>query len=138
MKQYFLDSNVLLDHLLHRVPFGEEAFHLFEAKAFGRAMLYASNLSFSHIYYILRKTNSPSERLAKLLGLAKLVEIIPVDRAVIEVALTLGFADFEDASQYGAARAVPAIEAIVTCDPKGFAAGTLLVLSPTEAIKLLS
>ncbi len=84
------------------------------------------------------QTNLAPERLIKLLDLTKLVEIIPIDRAVIEAALTLGFADFEDAIQYCAAHAVPAIEAIVTRDLRGFAAGTLPVLSPAEAVRLLT
>lgn len=39
--------------------------------------------------------------------------------------------------QYAAARAVAAIETIVTRDPKGFAAGALPVLAPTEALRRL-
>ena len=69
--------------------------------------------------------------------LADLVEIIPTGRPVIEAALTLGFADFEDGLQYCAARSVPAIEAIVTRDPKGFAAGMLPVLTTPAALARL-
>ena len=84
----------------------------FEARATGEAMLYASGLSFSRICYTMRKTTSVTERLAALSGLAELVEIISVGRPIIEAALTLGFADFEDGLQYCAARTVPASEAI--------------------------
>jgi len=66
--------------------------------------------------------------------LADLVEIIPTGRPVIEAALTLGFADFEDGLQYCAARSVPAI---VTRDPKGFAAGMLPVLTTPAALARL-
>ena len=83
----------------------------------------------------MRKTNLAVERLAALTDLAELVEIIPIGRPVI--AATLGFADFEDALPYCAARTVPAIEAIVTRDPKGFAAGTLPVLTPPGALARL-
>lgn len=65
------------------------------------------------------------------------VNIIPLNRTIIEAALTLGFADFEDGLQYCAARSVPAIEAIVTRDPKGFAAGALPVLTPPAALARL-
>ena len=75
-----------------------------------------------------------AERLYKMTRLASIVEIIPLDRPVIEAAFALGFADFEDGLQYCAARAVPAIAAIVTRDPKGFAAGTLPVLTPPAAL----
>ncbi len=100
-------------------------------------MLYASGLSFSHLYHPVRKTNSAAERRLALSELAELVEIIPVGRPVIEAALALGFADFEDGLQYYAARTVPAIEAIVTRAPKGFANGTLPVLTPPAALERL-
>ncbi|RZK14870.1 MAG: PIN domain-containing protein [Hymenobacter sp.] len=138
MRHYFVDTNVLLDFVLLRDDFGTAAQQLFEAGATNQAVLYASGLSFSHIYYTMRKTNLAAERLAALSILAGLVEIIPVGRAVIEAALTLGFADFEDGLQYCAARTVPAIEALVTRDPKGFAAGTLPVLTPPAALARLS
>ena len=129
-----MDTNVLFDYLLQRDTFGENALRLFEARERERVTLYVSSLSFSHIYYTLRKTNSAAERLASLTLLAQLVEIIPIDRATVEAALSLGFADFEDGLQYCAARAVPAVEAIVTRDPKGFAAGDLPVLAPPAAL----
>lgn len=137
MKHYFVDTNVLLDFVLLRNGFGLAAQQLFEAAGAGRVLLYASGLSFSHIYYTLRKTNSAAERVASLFKLILLVEIIPVGRSVIETALTLGFADFEDGLQYCAARTVPAIEAIVTRDPKGFVTSALPVLTPTEALARL-
>ncbi len=137
MRQYFLDTNVLLDLLLRRDGFGPAALHLFAASESGQIRLYASSLSFSHIYYTMRKTNSAAERLAALADLAGAIEIISVGRSVIEATLQLGFADFEDGLQYCAARTVPAIEAIVTRDPRGFAAGALLVLTPPEALARL-
>ena len=129
---------MLLDFIGRREPFAADAAQLLEAAAGGHFTLYVSALSFSHIDYALRKVMAPAARLTSLAQLAQAIEVIPVDRAVIEAALTLSFADFEDAIQYCAARAVPAIEAIVTRDPKGFAAGTLPVLSPTEAVRLLA
>lgn len=77
------------------------------------------------------------ERLYKMARLASMLAIVPIDRTVIEAALNLGFADFEDGLQYCAARTVPAIEAIVTRDPKGFASGTLPTLTPAAALTQL-
>ena len=137
MRHFFLDTNVLLDFLARREPFGAVAAQLVEASAQKRVTLYVSSLSFSHIDYTLRKSITAPERLYRMAQLSGLVEIAPVDRAVIEAALASGFADFEDAIQYDAARAIPAIEAIVTRDPRGFATGQLPVLSPTEALRQL-
>ncbi len=78
------------------------------------------------------------ERLYKMARLASVLTIIPIDRTVIEAALNLGFTDFEDGLQYCAARTVPTIAAIVTRDPKGFASGTLSILTPAAALAQLS
>lgn len=137
MKHFFLDTNVLLDFILRRDDFGPVARQLFEAASDRQVTLYISALSFSHIYYVLRKTNSIAERLQALTELAAATNIIALDRPVVEATITLGFADFEDGLQYCAARTVPAIEAIVTRAPKGFAAGALPVLSPPEALARL-
>ena len=138
MRHFFIDTNVLLDFLTQRPPFTAIAEHLFEAGIQARATLYASGLSFSHIDYTLRKVLPATERLVKMTQLSSLVEIIPVGRPVIEAALVLGFADFEDGLQYCAARAVPALEAIITRDPKGFAVGALPVFTPPEALARLA
>lgn len=137
MKSFFVDTNVLLDLLGQREPFGADAAQLLEAAVRKEVIVYVSGLSFSHIDYALRKTMPAAERLYKVTRLASIVEIIPLDRPVIEAAFTLGFADFEDGLQYCAARAVPAIAAIVTRDPKGFAAGALPVLTPPAALAAL-
>ena len=138
MKHFFVDTNVLLDFLAQREPFTAVAEQLFEAAVQARVTLHVSSLSFSHIDYTLRKVLPATERLFKMTQLSGLVEIIPIGRSVIEAALALGFADFEDGLQYCAARTVPAIEALVTRDPKGFAAGTLPVLTPPEALVRLA
>lgn len=138
MRHFFIDTNVLLDLLGQREPFGADAAQLVEAAVRQEVVLYVSGLSFSHIDYALRKTMAASERLYKMARLATIVTIIPLDRPIIEAALTLGFADFEDGLQYCAARAVPAIEALVTRDPKGFAAGALPVLTPPAVLARLS
>ncbi len=134
MKHFFVDTNVLLDLLGQRTPFGAAAAQLVEAAVQKEVVLYVSSLSFSHIDYALRKTITAPERLQRMATLARLVEIIPIDRQIVEAAFGLGFADFEDGLQYCAALAVPALEAIVTRDPKGFVAGVLPVLTPPAAL----
>lgn len=138
MKHFFADTNVLIDFLTQRDTFGLEAAQLFEAVVQRQLVLYVSSLSFSHVYYALRKTNSAAERLDKLTKLAYLVQTIAVDGTVVTQALKAGFSDFEDGIQYCAAATVSSIEYIVTRDPKGFAASQLPVVSPAEALRRLS
>ena len=134
MRQYLLDTNVLIDYLTRRAPFGEDATELMQAGAMGEARLYAASLSFANIEYIVRRQTSAAQARQLLLRLEQLVEILPVDAAAIRQALAGSFTDFEDGIQYFVALAHPAINAIVTRDPKGFRASTLPVVSVMQAL----
>ncbi|MBC8081702.1 MAG: hypothetical protein H7Z21_00695 [Hymenobacter sp.] len=89
------------------------------------------------MHYILRKATSTAAAVGLLSDLAQLVEIVPVDAATVRQALAAGFPDFEDALQYFAATSVPALEALITRDLKGFQAGTLPILTSAEAVAQL-
>lgn len=138
MRHFFLDTNVVFDYLGRREPNGAAAVALFQAAYDGRATLHVASLSFSHVFYTLRKQFGPLPAQEALRKLAKLVRVVAVDAAVVEAALASDFADVEDAMQYFAALAVPKLTAIVTGDPKGFKAGELLMVSPLEAQQLLA
>jgi predicted nucleic acid-binding protein len=134
MKQWFLDTNVLIDFLLNRPPFALDAATLLELARRQQLQLYTSSLSFATAYYLVRKTRPHDQTLAALVTLTQLIQVAAVDAATVQQALQAGFPDFEDALQYFAAKAVPAITAIITRDPKGFRSGALPVLTPTEAV----
>jgi predicted nucleic acid-binding protein len=138
MRHFFLDTNVVFDYLGRREPNGAAAVALFQASYDGRATLYIASLSFSHVFYTLRKQVGPLPAREALRKLAKLVRVVAVDEAVVQAALESDFTDVEDAMQYFAALAVPTLTAIVTGDPKGFERGALLVIGPQEARQLLA
>jgi predicted nucleic acid-binding protein len=51
----FLDTDVLLDHLADRQPFAEYAHRILASAETGEIIACVSSLSFSNLYYILRK-----------------------------------------------------------------------------------
>ncbi|RZK13372.1 MAG: PIN domain-containing protein [Hymenobacter sp.] len=138
MKHYFLDTNVVLDFLARREPFAEAALAIFRAGLEKRATLYVASLSFSNLYYTLRKQTDPKTARALMAHLQSLVTVIAVDADTISQAITGPFADFEDAIQHYAAAAVPLIDAIITRDLRDFAPSTLPVLTPTQALTHLA
>ncbi len=92
-----LNTNVVLEVALERSPFfpqAEEVFALAENTAF-EAFISAS--TFSDLYSVIRKQKSQSLALDFVESIAQVLQIAIVDRAVISLAFTLGFADFEDA-----------------------------------------
>ena len=137
MKHYLLDTNVLVDYLLYREPFGADATELMQAGVTGEARFYVASLAFSHLEYIMRKQPSAVPMRQQLLQLEQLVETLAVDAAIIRRALTSDFKNFEDGIQYFTAVSQPVITAIITRDPNGFRVGALPVLSPAQALNEL-
>jgi predicted nucleic acid-binding protein len=55
MRHFFLDTNVVFDYLGRREPNGAAALALFQAAYEEKVTLHVSSLSFSHVFYTLRK-----------------------------------------------------------------------------------
>ena len=128
----FLDTDVALDHLADRQPFAEYAHRLFALAETGELTICVSSLSFSNLYYILRKLKGHADALALLGKLKLLVRVSDVGESEIQSALSSQFKDFEDAIQHFAAKAESGISAIVTRNKDDYSTSEILVLSPDE------
>src|SRR5208337_2167953 len=91
----FLDTDVALDHLADRQPFAEYAHRLFALAETGELAVCLSSLSFSNLYYVLRKLKGHDEALALLRRLKRLVGVAGVAEVEIQSALSSDFKDFE-------------------------------------------
>lgn len=132
MKHYYIDTNVIIDMLADRGEFAEAASNLFDAAGRGEICVYISSLSYSNIYYIIRRYLGHEKTIESLKELSRYVGILPVNGKIIRSSLDSGFGDFEDAIQYFSALQNRKIEAIVTQNVKDFKLSTLPVLQPTE------
>jgi predicted nucleic acid-binding protein len=132
----FLDADVALDHLADRQPFAEYAHRLLALAETGELTICASSLSFSNLYYILRKLKGHDDALALLGKLKLLVRVSAVTEAEIQSALSSRFKDFEDAIQHFAAKAEGGVSAIVTRNKADYANSEIPVLSPDEYLAL--
>ena len=128
----FLDTDVALDHLADRQPFAEYAHRLFALAETGQLTVCVSSLSFSNLYYILRKLKGHADALAWLGKLKLLTRISAVTEAEINSALSSSFKDFEDAIQHFAAKAEGEVSAIVTRNEADYSASEIPILSPEE------
>ena len=134
MKHYFLDTNVVLDFLARREPFAEAALEIFRAGLEKRARLYVASLSFSTIYYMMRRQTSRPAALAMVANLEKLVTVVAVDETTIRHSIVAPFPDFEDGIQYYTAFLTPTIEAIITQNVADFVASALPVFTASQAL----
>jgi predicted nucleic acid-binding protein len=100
MKKLFLDTNIILDLLANRMPFYTEAAELFSLADKKEIKLSISSLCLADTHYILSKQN-PDLEVRKILRKFKvLVNVLPLDNKIADLALNSEFRDFEDAIQY--------------------------------------
>lgn len=132
----FLDTDVALDHLADRQPFAEYAHRLLALAETGELTICASSLSFSNLYYILRKLKGHDDALALLRKLKLLVRVSAVSEAEIQSALASSFKDFEDAIQHFTAKTEGDISSIVTRNKADYSASEIPVLSPDEFLAM--
>jgi predicted nucleic acid-binding protein len=126
------DTNVLLDALLAREPFVEDAALLLEAIESGQVEGFMSATTVTDVHYLVgRQTRNPETAITAVTRLLKLMEICTVDRNVLEQAIALEFPDFEDAIQVACAMAQD-LDAIVIRDIDGFRDSPISALSPGE------
>jgi predicted nucleic acid-binding protein len=134
MKHYLVDTNVMIDLLLNREG-ADAAAALLDGAERGEFKLSLCALSYTNIYYSLRKYLSHEERINCLTQISEVLLLAPVDGNVITAALHSGWSDFEDAVQYCAAISAGISDGIVTRNEKDFALSKIPIIKPSEFVK---
>jgi predicted nucleic acid-binding protein len=130
-----VDTNVVLDFLLQREPFSQDAELLFQAIDVGEIIGYVTATTLTDIFYISRRhTRSVEQARQAVSEILTAMMICPIDRAVLESAFNSGLPDFEDAVQIFSA-VVQGLEAIVTRDAQGFLSSPIPMLSIQELLQ---
>lgn len=119
MKHYLVDTNVIIDMLLDRED-ANAACAVIDGAERGDYVLHICALSFTTMFYSLRKILTREQRINALTQLREVLVVTPVDQTVIDLALQSGWKDFEDAVQNYAAMVDPMVSAIITRNTKDF------------------
>ncbi len=130
------DTNVVLDALLDREPWADAAVALFDRVESGDLAGHLGATTVTTIHYIASRNVGAKAAEGMMRDLLRLFEVAPVNRAVLEGALDLGFADFESAVLHEAGRLVGA-GALTTRDPAGFLKASLRVYAPDALVAAL-
>ena len=128
-----IDTNVILDFVLNRVPFAGDAAMLFQhiEKQTFSAVVSASAVT--DIFYLLQKEKV--DAIAFLKDFLSAVDVLGVDKAIIMYALYSGWTDFEDAVQAQVA-IENNIDAIITRNTKDYSKlKEVQVLTPTKLLQ---
>lgn len=137
MRKIFLDTNILVDLVANRMPFGKYAAVLFDAAESKKLKLYTSSHSIATTHYLLKKFVPEKQLRALLLDLTELVTIVPVDDMVLQRGLRSHHKDFEDAIQITCATSVPKMECIVTRNLSDFKGSEIPVWAPDQVAATL-
>lgn len=131
-----IDTNIILDLILEREPFVEDAIALFEQIEQGKLEGHIAATTITNIFYIIRKAEGREVALAAVNRLLIGLQFCVVDRQTVGMALSLGLKDFEDSIQLACAT-LNQLDGIVTRDRKDFIGSNLPIYSPTELLNQL-
>jgi predicted nucleic acid-binding protein len=129
-----LDTNVILDVLLHRVPFYEDSRAVYDLVELRKIDGCVSSTAITDIFYIAyRELKNTGKVYALIDALAADFTIVPVLESTIRDALALRWKDFEDAVQFAAAKECGA-ECIITRNMTGYKTSALRCINPAAFI----
>ena len=133
-KHYLVDTNVIIDMLLDRED-TDATCAVFDGAERGEYYLHICALSFTTMFYSLRKILSREDSIYALTQLKEALEVAAVDSNVIDMALKSGWKDFEDAVQNFSAVVDPQISAIITRNTKDFKDSSLEIVDSVDFLK---
>ena len=125
----------MLDVVLEREPFVEDAEHVFETAKHVTIHLCMTATTVTDLFYIARKEKGKEHTLELIEDLLQFVEVASVDKTVILQALRSELTDFEDAVQECAAKQA-AIDIIVTRNEADFKHSDLEIQSPGKFVEI--
>lgn len=138
MTDIFIDTDVIIDFLIDREPHSREAAIIFTLIEQKKLKGYVSSLTFSNLYYVLRKVESHNKVIVKLDTISRLFTILKVAQQTIKYAIASGFPDFEDSIQYNCALDYKKIDVLITRNIKDYKGSEIPVMTPADYLKMVS
>ena len=136
VNRFLIDTNVLLDYVLTREPFYEDAKNIVVACADGKIKGCIVAHSISNMFFILRKDYNAEERREVLSNLCVLLDVEGIEQAKLMAGLqNEDFSDFEDCLQMECAKAYGA-EYIVTRNVNDFKTSEIKAILPRDYLAL--
>jgi predicted nucleic acid-binding protein len=131
MDRLLVDTNIVIDLLSKREKFYKEAQELFTLSDYNDVKLYISSLTIANTHYLLSRDNKLDDAKKILIKFKVLVEVLPMDDKILELALVSDFKDFEDAIQYHTALEND-LDIIISRNKRDFKNSNLPVFTASE------
>ena len=133
----FVDSDVIIDFLTGRTPFGENAKLIFQLGQEKKLSLYTSPLILANANYIIGIMESKKVALIKIKRFCELIKVCPMSQSTVDRAVRSTFTDFEDALQNFCAEEAN-ISILVTRNIKDFKRSNISIMKPEELISSIN
>ena len=137
LPKLLLDTNVVLDVILARAPWDGDAVLLLDAISRGRATGFVAGHAVTTVHYIVERARGRVAATTAVSDLLQLIDVVALDRADFQRALSLGLADYEDAVQAAACLRIGA-DALITRNPRDFKGAPIVTRSAGEILALLA
>ena len=134
MKRIFIGTNILLDLVMKRHSFYQEAKRLFDYCEQRNIKTYISAISIATINYLLSKSYRKDEVKRILEVIYDITEILPFYKEIIFTAHYSNFKDLEDGFQYFTAKENN-INIIITRNQKDFEVDDISILTPKQFLR---
>ena len=131
-----LDINVVLDVILERSAWVEEAARLLAAAERGQVEAWVAGHTITTAHYVVRCGRNRRVAATAVADLLRILDVVPVDKADFTQGLGLGFSDFEDAVQTACALKIGA-DYLVTRNQGDSKDSPVPVLPPGAVLALL-
>jgi predicted nucleic acid-binding protein len=137
MKVLF-DTNIVLDILLKRQPFYENAAKIIVLSENGIIESNVSASAITDIYYIAQKAYNDKQTVLDLIKkILRTMSVATVTENNIYQALDLGWNDFEDSVQYTVGESITA-DYIITRNIDDFCDSTIKIVTPEQFLDILN
>ncbi|MBK7893674.1 MAG: PIN domain-containing protein [Anaerolineaceae bacterium] len=130
------DTNVLLDVLLAREPWYQNALTLWQANDTGLIHGHISATTVTDIFYISRRYTNAKGALEAVITCLDAFSIIAIGQDELKQATEMAGSDFEDNLQIVAAKSVH-LDAIVTRNVADFQNTQITIFTPEQALNSL-
>lgn len=132
----FVDTNVLLDYIMKRESYYEDAREIMSLFTSGKKRGCVAAHSITNIFYILRKSYSLKERRALLLNICKIFHVEEITKhKIIDSLVNEKIDDFEDCLQIECAKSYGA-HYIITRDVGDYLASEVQAILPKDFLSL--
>ncbi len=132
-----VDTDVILDVLLARPEFVDEAAIIWQANTDDVFEGYISAITPVNVFYIARKLKGVDAAREAVNLLLAAWRVCPVNESILKAALALPFKDYEDAVQHAGGDTLQA-DFLVTRNIEDYRESTITVLSPAAFLEKLA